>query len=172
MPTSNRTCPRCGRPMAAGLTRDGKIIYWCNFCDPIQEVGEQGLPMRASRNLLLAALESNPALALALFAAILLGGLWVLPFGDLIVEGLWPYKEVVAGIVLALGVLVVLGREFRRNIEALVAVGVVVHKRLLKHRENAVACRAIPCEGWGAPQATDMAEDSPFCYEQQLPYQR
>jgi hypothetical protein len=126
----------------------------------------------ANKNSDLAVFENNPQLALPLFATIILAGFLILPFGDLIVEGLWPHKEIVAWIVLGLVVLVVLGREFRRNTEALVAVGVVVHKRFLKHQESAYGCQAIPQEGWEAPQTMYPGEDGRSCYEQHVLYQR
>ena len=124
----------------------------------------------ASRDADLAVFENNPLLALPMFAAILLAGFLALPFGDLIVEGLWPHKEIAAWIILGLIVVVVRGREFRRNIEALVAVGVVVHKRFLKHQESAIGCRAIPVEEWSAPQHMYAVKASPYSCEQHISY--
>ena len=122
----------------------------------------------ASRDADLAVFENNPLLALPMFAAILLARFLALPFGHLIVEGLWPHKEIAAWIVLGLIVIVVLGREFRRNIEALVAVGVVMHKQFLKHRENAIGSQAIPYEGWGVAQNMYAVKESLCFCEQQI----
>jgi hypothetical protein len=127
----------------------------------------------ASKNPLLAVLEKNPLLALPLFAAIFLVGLWILPFGDLIVEGLWPYKEAVAWIILALAALVVVGREFRLHMHAIVSAGVKVHKRILKHQQQyTITCTAIPQSGPGLPHAGYANEGCQISYESQAQYMR
>ncbi len=100
-------------------------------------------------------------------------GLWILPFGDLIVEGLWPYKEAVAWIILALAALVAVGREFRLHLHAIVSAGIKVHKRILKHQQQySITCMAIPQSGSGLAPTGYANEGCQISYEPQAQYLR
>jgi hypothetical protein len=125
--------------------------------------------MNEKKNQLYTLLDRNPLWALPLVAIIFLVGSWILPFVDLIYEGLWPFKEIVAWTILGLAVFVVVSQECCRVIETLAVVVIKAHKRFLKHQQRSTGSPAIqPSELKELPEVTYAGSPCQHCYEQQV----
>jgi hypothetical protein len=129
--------------------------------------------MKVKKNPLYKLLESNPLWALPLVAIILLVGSWILPFVDLIYEGLWPFKEIVAWTILGLAGFVVVSQECCCIIETLAIVAIEAHKCFEKHQQHSLGSLAIqPNELEKLSEATYVGSFCRHCYDEQHTYPR